>query len=193
MKSFHELFQIARVFSMMYNAGKKLPKSGNVAMIVGSGGAGTISADLTIKYSLKFPILGDRAYKTLVDVFPEWMPPNRFALVDIWPAIEKAKDKVNEMMTLVLKTILDQPEIDGLFSQVFCAKRSMDINSIDKRIELTSKSLKPVFYWLVGEHEELIRISKLLAQHNIPNFINLKEMVKTYSLLVRESNNKETR
>ncbi len=185
--SFHELFQTARVFSMMYNARKTLPKKGNVAMIVGSGGAGTISADLTIKYGLKFPILGDQAYKTLVEVFPEWMPPNRFALVDIWPAIEKAKDKVNEMMNLVLQAILDEPEVEGLFSMVFCAKRSMDMETIDKRIELSSKSPKPVFYWLIGEHEEVIRISKLLALNNIPSFISLEEMVKTFSLLVQES------
>jgi len=189
--SFYELFQIARVFSMMYNVGKKLPKKGNVAMIVGSGGAGTISADLTTKYGLKFPILGDQAFKTLVEVFPEWMPPNKFALVDIWPAIEKAKENVNQMMNLVLQTILDEPEIEGLFSMVFCAKRSMGINTIDKRIEISNKSPKPVFYWLIGEHEEVIRISQLLAQHNIPSFINLEDMVKIFSLLVQESNNKE--
>ncbi|MFX1453353.1 MAG: hypothetical protein ACFFCM_21140, partial [Promethearchaeota archaeon] len=188
--SFHELFQTARVFSMMYNAHKSLPKKGNVAMIVGSGGAGTISADLTVKYGLKFPILGDQAYKTLVDVFPEWMPPNRFALVDIWPAIEKAKDKVNEMMNLVLQAILDEPEIEGLFNMVFCAKRSMDMSTIDKRIELTNKSPKPVFYWLIGEHEEVVRISQLLALNNIPSFISLEEMVKTFSLLVQGSNHK---
>jgi acetyltransferase len=189
--SFYELFQTARVFSMMYNAHKTFPKQGNVAMIVGSGGAGTISADLTIKYGLRFPILGDQAYSTLVEVFPEWMPPNRFALVDIWPAIEKAKDKVNEMMNLVLKTILDEPKIEGLFSMVFCAKRSMDMDTIDKRIEVSNKSPKPVFYWLIGEHEEVIRISQLLAQHNIPNFISLEEMIKTFSLLIQETRSRE--
>ncbi len=189
--SFHELFQVARVFSMMYKANKTLPKKGNVAMIVGSGGAGTVSSDLTIKYGLKFPILGEKAYKTLVDVFPEWMPPNRFALVDIWPAIEKAKEKVDDMMNLVLKVILDEPEIEGLFCMVFCAKRSMDVDSIDKRIEISNLSTKPVFYWLIGENEEVLRISQILARHNIPSFINLEEMVKNFSLLCQESNNKE--
>jgi len=189
--SFHELFEISRIFSMMYNAGKSLPKKGNVAMIVGSGGAGTVSADLTIKYGLKFPLLSDQAYKTLVEVFPEWMPPNRFALVDIWPAIEKAKEKVNEMMELVLRTILDEPEIYGLFSMVFCAKRSMDMNTIDERIENTNKSSKPVFFWLIGENEEVVRISQKLAKNNIPSFINLENMVKSFSFLLQESINKE--
>jgi acyl-CoA synthetase (NDP forming) len=189
--SFHELFQVARIFSMMYKANKTLPKKGNVAMIVGSGGAGTVSSDLTIKYGLKFPFLGEKAYKTLVDVFPEWMPPNKFALVDIWPAIEKAKEKVDEMMDLVFKAILDEPEIEGLFSMVFCAKRSRDIETIDNRIEISNKSPKPVFYWLIGENEEVLRISQLLARYNIPSFINLEEMVKNFSLLCQESNNKE--
>ncbi|MBA7713505.1 hypothetical protein ES703_122508 [subsurface metagenome] len=125
-----------------------------------------------------------------MEVFPEWMPPNKFALVDIWPAIEKAKENVNQMMNLVLQTILDEPEIEGLFSMVFCAKRSMDMDTIDKRIEISNKSPKPVFYWLIGEHEEVIRISQILAQHNIPSFINLEDMVKIFSLLVQESKNK---
>jgi acyl-CoA synthetase (NDP forming) len=119
------------------------------------------------------------------------MPPNKFALVDIWPAIEKAKEKVNEMMSLVLHTILDEPEIHGLFSMVFCAKRSMDMKTIDERIEETNKSSKPVFYWLIGENEEVIRVSQLLAKNNIPSFVNLEDMVKCFSLLVQESINKE--
>jgi len=70
--------------------GKILPKKGNVSFVAGSGGAGTITADLTMKYGLNYPILGDKAYDALVEVFPDWMPPNRFAFIDIWPAMEKA-------------------------------------------------------------------------------------------------------
>ncbi len=187
---FFEMFQIARTFSMMYKANKDLPINGFVAMIAGSGGAGTMTADLAIRYGLRFPILSDDAYKILVDVFPEWMPPNKFALVDIWPAIEKAKDKVSEMMDRVVQTILDEQKIEGIFNMMFCAKRSMDMN-IEKRIEIYKKSSKPVFFWLVGENEYVIQFSHLLAQHNIPSFINLEDMVKNFNLLVQESNNKK--
>ncbi|MHA2288514.1 MAG: CoA-binding protein [Promethearchaeota archaeon] len=88
--SFYELFQYARSYSNMYKTGKSFPEKGNVAFIAGSGGAGTITADLTMKHGLKLPILGEKTYKILVDIFPDWMPPNRFAFIDIWPAMEKA-------------------------------------------------------------------------------------------------------
>ncbi|GAG37009.1 unnamed protein product, partial [marine sediment metagenome] len=79
----HDLFQFARTFSMIYNSGKKLPKYGNVAMMAGSGGAGTISADLTMKYGLNFPIMDEITYTLLKELYPEWMPPNRFTLLDL--------------------------------------------------------------------------------------------------------------
>jgi len=69
--NFHELFQFARTFSMMYNTKKKLPKIGNVSTITGSGGFGTILADLTKFYGLNFPDLGEKAYKALEAIYPE--------------------------------------------------------------------------------------------------------------------------
>ena len=53
--SFHELFQYARTFSMMYNTNKILPIKGNATMVAGSGGAGTITADLTNKHGWIIP------------------------------------------------------------------------------------------------------------------------------------------
>ena len=191
--SFHELFQFARTFSMMYNTGKKLPKWGNVSMIAGSGGAGTISADLTIKYGLNFPILGDKAYKTLEDVFPEWMPPNRFALVDIWPAMEKAimnKVGLDAVMNSVYKAVLSEPDIEGLFNMMFCSKQFRFLSNVDQIIEIASRSPKPIFFWLIGEDKEVRRNSELLAKNNLPSFSSLEDMVKNFWVLVQESNNK---
>ncbi|MHA1727874.1 MAG: CoA-binding protein [Promethearchaeota archaeon] len=88
--SFHEMFQFARTFSMMYKSGKIFPKLGNIGLVIGSGGAGTVFADLAMRHGLKFPEFGKKSFEILKSVFPEWMPPNRFALVDTWPTIEKA-------------------------------------------------------------------------------------------------------
>ncbi|MFX1451353.1 MAG: CoA-binding protein, partial [Promethearchaeota archaeon] len=88
--NFLEMFQFMRTFSMMYKSGKKFPKKGNIALVVGSGGMGTIMGDMAMKYGLKFPEFGEESYKILKSVFPDWMPPNRFALVDSWPTMEKA-------------------------------------------------------------------------------------------------------
>ncbi len=192
--NFHELFQFAGTFSMMYNTGKNLPKQGNIAMIAGSGGAGTISADLTMQYGLNFPILDNETYKTLEEVFPEWMPPNKFAFIDIWPAMEKAMMngiKTEVVMNKVYKVILGKSEIEGIFNMLFCSKRFSAMNNLDQIIENVNNAKKPIFFWLIGENDEVKRISNMLAEHNIPDFPCLEELVKNFWILVQESKNKQ--
>ena len=191
--SFYELFQFARTFSIIYQTGKILPKKGNVSFVAGSGGAGTITADLTMKYGLNYPILGDKAYDALVDVFPDWMPPNRFAFIDIWPAMEKAmmnKVRPDVVTTHVYKTLLSEPNVEGIFNMMFCSRQFRAMNDLDQIVDNVKHSSKPIFFWLVGEDKEVRRVSKLLGKHNLPDFPSLEEMVKNFSILVQESNNK---
>ncbi len=190
--SFYELFQFARTFSMMYKSGKKLPIYGNVSMVTGSGGAGTITADITKKYSLNFPSFGDESYKALEDIFPEWMPPNRFTLVDIWPAIEKAMtNKLNPgtVMQKVYKILSNEPEVEGIFDMEFCFSGNRD--RYENMVKNFEKISKPIFFWLVGQAEEIRRVSQLLAKNNIPNFPSLEDMIKNFAILVQESKNKK--
>jgi acyl-CoA synthetase (NDP forming) len=192
--SFYEMFQYAQTFSMIYTSKKNLPKEGNAAFIAGSGGAGTITADLTMKYGLKFPEFNEETYKVLIDVFPEWMPPNRFAFVDIWPAMEKAMMnmvKPDVIMKKVYEAVLKDPQIEGLFNMMFCSRqfRAMsDFEEIAKSIQTTDK---PIFFWLIGEAKEVSKTSKMLAKYNIPNFPNLEDMVKNFKILFQESMNKQ--
>ncbi len=178
----------------MYSTGKELPKKGNVSMVVGSGGAGTISADLTMQYGLNFPVLSNSAYESLVEVFPEWMPPNRFALVDLWPAMEKAMmNNVDRAVLLksVYDAILGEPDIEGIFNNMFCSRRFRRFWNVDQMIETANQVSKPIFFWLIGEYKEIRYMSQLLGKHNIPSFSNLEEMVKNFSVLVQESKSKE--
>ncbi len=186
--SFYELFQYARSFSIMHKTGKKFPKKGNVSFVAGSGGAGTIIADLTMKYGLKLPILEDKTYSVLVDVFPEWMPPNQFAFIDIWPAMEKAmmnNIKPEIVTSQVYKALLKDPNIEGIFNMLFCSKQFRALNNIDEIIDIAEKAPKPFYFWLVGEAKEVKKISNQLGQHNLPNFPSLEEMVKNFSVLVQ--------
>jgi len=190
--SFYELFQYARSFSLMYKTGKNFPKKGNVSFVAGSGGAGTITADLTMKYGLKLPILEDKTYRVLVDVFPDWMPPNRFAFVDIWPAMEKAmmnRIKPEIVTSQVYRALLKDPNIEGIFNMLFCSKQFRALNNIDEIINIAEKAPKPFYFWLVGEAKEVKRISSQLGQHNLPNFSSLEEMVRNFSIFVQESKN----
>jgi len=192
-RSFYELFQFARTFSMIYKNNITLPKQGNVSLVAGSGGAGTISADLTIEYGLKFPILGEKTYNALINIFPEWMPPNRFALVDIWPAMEKAMmNKTNPeiIMNEVYKLLLGEEKVEGILSMMFCSSRFRSVNNYQAVIENFNHTSKPIFFWLIGEVKEINRVSRLLSDNNIPTFPSLEDMIKNFWILVQESKSK---
>jgi len=192
-KNFYELFQFARTFSMMYITNKIMPNKGNVSLVAGSGGAGTISADLTIEYGLKFPILEEKTYNALVNIFPEWMPPNRFALVDIWPTMEKAmmnKTNVENVMNSVYELLLSEKEIEGILTMMFCSSRFRAISNYKYIAESINQASKPIFFWLIGEVKEIRKVSRLLGEYNIPTFPSLEDMIKNFRVLVQESKNK---
>jgi acetyltransferase len=190
--NFYELFQYARTFSLMYLSGKELPKKGNVSFVAGSGGAGTITADLTYKYGLKLPVLDKKTYAALVEVFPEWMPPNKFAFVDIWPAMEKAmmnNIKPQVVTSRVYEALMKDSNVEGIFNMMFCSRQFSAMNNLDTVITDAKRFSKPVFFWLIGDAKEVKRISQKLAAHNLPNFPSLEEMVKNFSILVQKSKN----
>jgi len=190
-ESLHDLFQFARTFSMIYKSGKKLPIYGNVSMMAGSGGAGTISADLTMKYGLTFPIMGEKTYQVLKDLYPEWMPPNRFALLDLWPTFEKAMmNNINQkdVMTKIWKAVLDDPNIEGVFNMMFMSKRFS--NRYDVEAMTQYKTDKIIFMWMVGDIHGVHRMTTLFNKYNIPTFPTLEEMIRNFSILVQESKNK---
>ncbi|MFW9894662.1 MAG: CoA-binding protein [Candidatus Thorarchaeota archaeon] len=191
--NFYELFQYTRTFSMIYTTQKNLPKHGYVSMVTGSGGAGTISADLVKKYGLSFPNFSDSSYHILKEIFPKWMPPNRFSLIDIWPAMEKAmNNRINprEMMQRVYKLILDDPQIEGIFLMEFCMNNDGRQSRFKHIIKFFENTSKPIFFWLIGQATEIQRVSQYLAENDIPNFPNLEDMIKNFKILVQESKSK---
>lgn len=188
-KNFHELFQFARTFSMMYHENKNLPKQGNVSLITGSGGAGTIVADITAEYGLKFPNFSDKAYERLLEIFPEWMPPNRFALIDFWPAMEKAmmnNRSPEDIMKIVYEILINDDKIEGILQMMFCSSRWYSTNYKQLAKTLNNGS-KPVFFWLVGDIKEVERVSRLMGDYNIPTFPSLEDMIKNFWILVQDS------
>ncbi|NVM36742.1 MAG: CoA-binding protein [Candidatus Lokiarchaeota archaeon] len=192
-KNFHELFQFARTFSMMYNENKVMPKKGYISLITGSGGAGTIVADITAEYGLKFPDFSEKIYHRLVEIFPEWMPPNRFALVDFWPAMEKAMMNNNnplDIMKTVYGFLIEDENIEGILNMMFCSKRWRSFSNYKQIVESINNASKPVFYWLIGEVKEVQRVSRYMADHNVPSFPSLEDMIKNFWILVQDSMNK---
>lgn len=191
--NFHELFQYARTFSMMYLTKKQFPMNGNASMVAGSGGAGTITADLTYKHNLDFPLLSTESYGVLLDVFPEWMPPNKFSLVDIWPAMEKAMmNGINpqKVTARVYEALIKDGGIEGVFNMLFCSKLYRHFNDLTDIIERIRNNPKPFFFWLIGDKKEVQKTSQFLSEHDIPDFPSLEDMVKNFEILVQEARNK---
>ncbi len=192
--SFHELFQYAQTFSMIYATKKSFPIKGNAAMVAGSGGAGTITADLTNKHGLDFPMLSKETYDILLSVFPEWMPPNRFSLVDIWPAMEKAMmNDVNPQVVTakVYKALVADSDIEGVFNMLFCSPLYRQFNNLENIIDELRYNPKPFFFWLIGDKKEVEKTSRFLSEHDIPDFPSLEDMVKNFEILVQEARNKD--
>ncbi|MFW9823582.1 MAG: CoA-binding protein [Candidatus Thorarchaeota archaeon] len=191
-ENLHDLFQFARTFSMIYRSGKELPKYGNVSMMAGSGGAGTISADLTNKYGLNFPILEEKTYQVLKNLYPEWMPPNRFALLDLWPTFEKAmmnNIKQSVVMMEIWRAVLADPNIEAVFNMMFVSSRFSGRYNVKEMIY--SSTEKIVFLWLVGQNKAIYRMTNLFNKYNIPVFPSIEEMIRNFSILVQEAKNKE--
>lgn len=192
--SFHELFQYSRTFSMMYKTKKAFPIKGNASMVAGSGGAGTITADLVKKHGLNFPVLSEKTYKTLLSVFPEWMPPNKFALVDIWPAMEQAmmnNVSPQEVTSKVYRSLIKDPEVEGVFNMLFCSNLYREFNKLENVIDEIRNNPKPFFFWLIGDNKEVQRVSRFLSEHDLPDFPSLEEMVKNFQILVQEAKHKQ--
>ncbi len=192
-KNFHEMFQFARTFANIYKTGKKMPINGKVSMITGSGGAGTISADLTMQYGLTYPILTEKAYKRLMDLYPEWMPPNKFALLDIWPTMEKAMmNNVSRgvVMNSIYEILFNEDDIEGILNMMFCSNRFQNMDIFYDIIENVRNASKPVFFWLIGEAKEILKAARLLEKYNILHFQRLEDMIRNFGILVQESKNK---
>jgi acetyltransferase len=193
-ENLHDLFQFTRTFSMVYKSGKKLPTQGNVSMMAGSGGAGTISADLTMKHGLNFPIMSDKSYKVLKELYPKWMPPNRFALLDLWPTFEKAmmnNVSQSEVMMKIWETILEDPNVEGVFNMMFVSKQFSKRYNVAEMSQNSSDKI--IFMWVVGDIHAVQRMMKQFHKNNIPCFPSLEEMIKNFSILVQESRNKSIR
>ena len=86
----------------------------------------------------------------------------------------------------VYKALIEDPNVEGIFNMLFCSKQFFGLNNIDKIIEIAENSPKPFNFWLVGDLEEVQRISNLLGQHNLANFPSLEQMVKNFSILIRK-------
>jgi acetyltransferase len=181
--SFQELFQFALTKSMIHQSQVQLPIKGNLALITVSGGAGSVSADLIEERGLHLPLLDGPTYTELEKIYPQWMPPNHFSLLDIWPAIEKSQGDTNGVHRKVIDIVLQDPNIEGLLLTVFYVKEFPFETQM--LYNLHEKYKKPIFTWIFGDYTQIDPIIHELRSKNIPTFENLEEMIKNFQILCR--------
>ncbi|MHA1110128.1 MAG: CoA-binding protein [Promethearchaeota archaeon] len=181
--SFQDVFQYARTRSMVQQSHVQQPLHGNIAMITVSGGAGSVSADLIEEHGLHLPLLDNSTFADLANIYPDWMPPNRFSLLDIWPAIEKSRGDTNGVHQKVIDIVMHDPNIEGLMITVFYVKEFPF--EMQLLYEFHKKYKKPIFTWIFGDYNQIQPIIHELRSNNIPTFENLEEMVKNFQILCR--------
>jgi len=196
--NFHELFQFGRTFSMIYREEYKMPKHGNVCSIIFSGGFGTTIADLASQYGITLPLLKKETYNKIESWFPPWMKPNKFALIDIFPASEynakKGMTDRSKFIDSIYDSLLKDPEIEGMIEVWFCSSEiekghwKRDVKPIINRLK---KYAKPCFFLLLGDPLGKQQTSAELGSFNVPNFNNMEELMKNFSILVQETKNRE--
>jgi acetyltransferase len=179
--SFQELFQYALTKSLIQQSQVQLPTKGNIALITVSGGAGSVSTDIIEERGLHLPILNDSTYAELAKIYPDWMPPNRFSLLDIWPAIEKSRGDTNGVHRKVIEIVIKDPNIEGLLLTVFYVREFPF--EIQMLYDLHKKYKKPIFTWIFGDYYQIQPIIQQLRSNNIPTFENLEEMIKNFQIL----------
>ncbi len=182
-KVFKRYFSTARTKSMVQQSQVHQPIRGNLALITVSGGAGSVAADLIEERGLHLPLLEKSTFADLAKIYPDWMPPNRFSLLDIWPAIEKQRGDTNGVHRKVIDIIMQDPNIEGVLMTVFYVKEFPF--EIEMLHDFQKKYKKPIFTWIFGDYNQIQPIIHKLHSNNIPTFENLEEMVKNFQMLCR--------
>ncbi|MBN2154572.1 MAG: CoA-binding protein [Candidatus Lokiarchaeota archaeon] len=184
--NFNQLFQFTQMRSLIIEAEDILPYNRNIAFITVSGGAGTIATDLIAKYQLNLPELENSTYQKMIDIYPDWMPPNHFSLLDIWPAVEKAKGNSNKVYEQVIDIILQDSKIEGLLISVFNIKEFPFNTRL--LIKLHNRYHKPILAWVFGPASDISPVIQDLKDNCIPTFENLEEMVQNFASICTQKN-----
>jgi acyl-CoA synthetase (NDP forming) len=158
----------------------------NLAIITISGGAGAIMSDWCEKESLKLPILSENGFKKLSQIFPSWMPPNRFSLIDIWPAVENAAGDFEKILLQCLDIILSEPDIPVLFLTAFYSSKNWPVDW-NKVADLMKKYKKPIFIWLFGQYQDVLIAEHLFQELKMPVFNSEKEMVSVLKKIAKNA------
>jgi acyl-CoA synthetase (NDP forming) len=180
---FYDFFAIGRVLEFAFQNQLSWPSDPNIAILTISGGAGAVLSDLCSKYELNIPDLSESAYTSLKALYPPWMSPNRFAVLDIWPAVEQAKGNLQAVMYQCIEIALKDPGVKVLLLTSFYTQDSWKIDWLALK-SLIEKYKKPIFVWLFGKYQDVLTAEDIFQQIQIPVFFVEHEMVSICAKII---------
>ncbi|MCF2140264.1 MAG: CoA-binding protein [Candidatus Lokiarchaeota archaeon] len=180
---FWELFQICRTISFLKDTNTNSIKLPKAAIITISGAAGAIISDWCHRNELIIPEFDGERYARLKELYPPWMDPNPFALIDYWPAVEHLKS-YEKVVISATDIALSSPDIQVVFLTVYYNSKSwvVDWNKLKTLIE---KHKKPIFVWIFGDYQDILKAEMIFQKIKIPVFNSEKEIVQTFSKIYK--------
>lgn len=177
-----ELTDMARAFSKV----QACPRSGGVAILTFSGGAGTITTDLLEDYDLPLAQLSEKTLSEIGTLFPEWIKPTH--PLDLWSSIEQKGFK--QVYIPSLKATLSDPAVDSILLQTYTSLE-IDAQFFTDVAGLMRQYGKPIILWVEGRKELLERIRSMAEQAGIPAFRDLTRCVSVLAGVRRHFQKKQ--
>lgn len=148
-------------------------RTGRIAVLTYSGGAGIVSADFFEKLGLKVADLSESTRQAIKPVFPDWMPVSN--PVDLWPAVEKNGGE--KTYRTAMEAVAADPEVDGVFLHMFAGGFSLNFD-IAPLAELLRPTGKPMVVWLIGDRKEALETQMAIQKQGIPVFREIHRAVE---------------
>jgi len=172
----NDLLTIARCLGV---AAVEAKRTGRIAVMVFSGGAGVVAADSIADSGMELARLEDSSLERLGEVFPEWMEPAN--PLDLYPAIER--NGVERVVTHSLDTLLNDPGVDAVFLHLFGWYPPEAFAGFEKIAELSRKKKKPIVVWTMGDIESCGKLTQHLEGMAIPAVDEISKGVRVLSAM----------
>ena len=155
-----------------------LPKGNRIAIITNAGGPAIMTTDVAIKNNLEIAELTCETKQKLKDGLP--------ATASVKNPVDVLGDASPERYAFALETVLADPNVDGVIYLV-TPQSVTDADGIAKvAIEHAKNSEKPILCSFFGG-TSFEGAEKLLAEHQIPNYLYPKRAVKSLKTLYNYS------
>lgn len=155
-----------------------LPKGNRIAIITNAGGPAIMTTDVAIKNNLEIAELTCETKEKLKEGLP--------ATASVKNPVDVLGDASPERYAFALETVLADPNVDGIIYLVTPQSVTDAKGIAEVAVEHAKSSEKPILCSFFGG-TSFEGAEKLLAQHQIPNYLYPKRAVKSMKTLYNYS------